>query len=108
LIATYQLQPGRVRDGEPDTNPKDIKMRSLLVAALLAVALVAGVVGYALADIPDSRPSLADPEHTFYGCVSPNGTGTNGQIHPFTALDKSLGNCPANYTEVRLVPSALP
>jgi hypothetical protein len=81
-------------------------MRRLTYALLLAVALVAGAVGYAVADIPDTRPSSPDPAHTFYGCVYPK--GSTSALQTFYALDKTYGNCPSNMVEVRLVPSALP
>jgi hypothetical protein len=83
-------------------------MRRLIWALLLAAVLLAGLVGYAVADIPDAHPSAPDPEHTFYGCVYPAvGIGTSA-LRTFYPLDKSLGNCPSNMTEVRLVPSAVP
>jgi hypothetical protein len=80
--------------------------RMYLVGVITGMVLLVG--GQALADIPDARPSAPDSSHTFYGCVSKTGTGSNGQIRPMTALDKSLGNCPTSHIEVRLVPSALP
>jgi hypothetical protein len=81
-------------------------MRRLTYALLLAVALVAGMVGYALADIPDTHPSSPDTAHTLYLCVYPIG-GPSALKTPYV-LDKSLGNCPSNMQEVRLVPSTLP
>lgn len=44
-------------------------MRRLFWAVVLAVALVGGMVGYALADIPDTQPSTPDPAHTLYFCI---------------------------------------
>ena len=81
--------------------------RSWLAGLVTGAAMTATT--WALADIPDSRPSTPDSSHTFYACVANNGTGTNGQIHSMVALDKSLGDCPsASHFEVRLVPSAFP
>jgi hypothetical protein len=79
-------------------------MRRLLVAAMLAVGLLGGVVGYAMADIPDATPSTPDPSHTFYACTPANSVNA---WRPLYALDKDQGNCPTGWQEVHLVP-ALP
>jgi hypothetical protein len=60
-------------------------MRRLMAAVLLAVALVAGMVGYALADIPDTEPSAPDFAHTLHFCVK---EGVILQV-PY-AFDRSL------------------
>jgi hypothetical protein len=60
-------------------------MRHLMAAVILAVALVAGVVGYAVADIPDTEPSAPDPAHTLYFCLK-----QGGAITPAYGFDRSL------------------
>jgi len=72
-------------------------MRRFVVAALLALALVAGVVGYALGSIPSSDGFI-------HGCYG----STPGQMKPFYLLDKDQGNCAFGYTEVKLVGTAGP
>jgi hypothetical protein len=76
-------------------------VRRLTYALLLAAVLVAGLVGYALADIPDATPSSPDPSHTMYLCVR---QGTS-QLHAVYVLDKTQGNCPAGWDERYVVPA---
>jgi len=72
-------------------------MRRFVVAALLALALVAGVVGYALGSIPSSDGFI----HACYA-------NQPQQYKTWYALDKDAGNCPAGTTEVKLVGTAGP
>jgi hypothetical protein len=76
-------------------------MRTFWTAAVLALVLLAGVVGYALADVPDATPSTPDPSHTFYVCV----TRAPQPYKTWYALDKSQGNCPSTTDEKWLVPA---
>lgn len=78
-------------------------IRSYVVGAVAGAALtLTGVVGgIALADIPDSQPSVVDPSHTLYGCWRDSASPTK----QFFLLDKSEGNCPASYPhEVQFAP----
>ena len=76
-------------------------MRRFAVAVALAMGLVGGVVGYAVADIPDATPSAPDSAHTMYLCVARN-------PQPYKTvyvLDKSQGNCPSGTDERWVVPA---
>jgi len=76
------------------------RLRPYLVGVAAGALLMLG--GQALADIPDSQPSVVDPSHTFYVCVyNEAGSSPNKNIQ---ALDKSKGNCPTGWTEHQLAP----
>jgi hypothetical protein len=65
-------------------------MRRLLAAALLAVALVAGLIGYAAASIPSSDGRI-------HGCWSGLGDDKNFRL---LDNDQADGECPFGWTEV--------
>jgi hypothetical protein len=66
-------------------------MRRLAIAAVLALVLIAGVVGYAVASIPSGD--------RIYGCYGGPPDATTGP-KAFLLLDKERGDCPRGWTEV--------
>jgi hypothetical protein len=78
------------------------RARLVVIGAIAGAALM--LASQAIADIPDTEPSMPDPAHTFYVCVSIN---TLTPYKPMQALDKSQGNgqCPFGWVERKLVPA---
>jgi hypothetical protein len=74
------------------------RIRGYLIGAVAGALLMLG--GQALADIPDTQPSVVDPAHTLYGCYANNLTA----YKEFRLLDKSQGNCPTGWREVTFAP----
>ena len=75
-------------------------------AVVLALMLVAGMVGYALADIPDARPSTVDPTHTVHWCVR-QGTGPMHAVNAFDetqAAGKTCGQVAAGWDDLYTAP----
>jgi len=77
---------------------RNLQMRKLLAGAVVGALLMLG--GQALADIPDSQPSVVDSTHTFYACVRQG----SAAMRPVYALDKTLGNCSTGWDEKHLAP----